>query len=1065
MSRWGLLRCRAVAEPVRSNHRKQRDASRSKLHRSLRIEQFEERALLSIGAWMPLGPSPIINGQTENVAPLLSGQYLNQVVGAIQAVAVSPTNADLMYVGTVNGGIWRTNNATAANPTWTPLTDNLPSLSIGAIALDPTDPSGQTIVAGVGRTSDYYREGSATLTGILRSTDGGVTWSQLAGSGTVTLTNKNISGIAVRGNTILVSVDNATSGSYNDVGIFRSTDGGATFTQISNGNGASDGLPGGIAYDLAADPVNASVFYTAIVGATTFNGKNGIYKSTNAGATWAKVSDTVVDAFINTGGATVTHSIRISVGKANQVYIGIADQDPADPNSDQLVAVFRGATGGAVWTEMDLPTTTDAGIPDGIELPHVPVQAGDPLGTLPSGKGCVGFSILADPNNPNLVYVGGGAQPVAGPDSEIGAQSLSGRLFRGDASQPTGSQWVSLTNSNSLGPTGGGTANDSSPAADSRDMVFDSLGRLIEVDGGGIYARTNPKSNTGDWYSLNGSLQITEFHDVAYDTISNIAIGGAEDTGVSEETATGSTTWREVNSGNGGAVAIDDTTLAGQNESYRYTAGEDLAGFEKRTVDANNNVLDTENPALMVTDAGADFYTVDGGQFVTPVVLNSIDPSRMVIGGSKAVFESFDRGESLTDLTLVPNAHAMVYGGYLDGVANPDVLWVVSDAGVYLRTSATGTLTRLAGYTGGPARDIVVDPTDWQKAYVIDANNIYYTADGGGTWTNITHGDVRLVGLQSVQFVAAGNASAILVGGLDGVFESQGGTTGVWNRLGADLPNVAVQDMVYDPQDDVLIVGTLGRGAWELRDIRPAVITPLTLLSVSTNTTTYTNLATVATITASPLQLTLHFNDEAGHRRHDPRWNPDHARRSGRHVLRPRHQSLRHRRRGHQSRLHQPRRQPERRDHSLQPGSARRFISRDDCRAGDRWRAYLLRPRRQIGGAVDELHRHSRPIRSNRVGQPELLGRAQFRVEFQPDLAPPGHRRRAAADHSRRRRHFVAGSQSDRGVFQRRHECGFGRNHRFLQLDQNCRNGEHRRRPGHPADCRGLRSAWPGKSP
>ena len=132
MSRWGLLRRRAVAEPVRSNHRKQRDASRSRLHRTLRIEQFEERALLSIGAWMPLGPSPIINGQTENVAPKdLLGQYLNQVVGAIQAVAVSPTNADLMYVGTVNGGIWRTNNATAANPTWTPLTDSLPSLSIG----------------------------------------------------------------------------------------------------------------------------------------------------------------------------------------------------------------------------------------------------------------------------------------------------------------------------------------------------------------------------------------------------------------------------------------------------------------------------------------------------------------------------------------------------------------------------------------------------------------------------------------------------------------------------------------------------------------------------------------------------------------------------------------------------------------------------------------------------------------------------------------------------------------------------------------------------------------------
>ena len=145
---------------------------------------------------------------------------------------------------------------------------------------------------------------------------------------------------------------------------------------------------------------------------------------------------------------------------------------------------------------------------------------------------------------------------------------------------------------------------------------------------------------------------------------------------------------------------------------------------------------------------------------------------------------------------------------------------------------------------------------------IIDDKNIYYTDDGGTSWNNITNGYAGAVGLQSIAFVAAGKAGAVLVGGLDGVFESQGGTTGAWYQLGADLPNVPVYDMNYDPQDDILVIGTLGRGAWGLRDIRPAVFTPLTLLSVSTNTTTYTNLATVATIDVSPLQLTLHFNDK-----------------------------------------------------------------------------------------------------------------------------------------------------------------------------------------------------------
>jgi len=426
MATRGLLRRHAVAEPVRSNHRKQRSPLRPRPHRNLRIEQFEERALLSIGTWMPLGPGPIDYGQTEHVAPKdTSGQYLNEVVGAIQAVVASPTNPDILFVGTVNGGIWRTNNATAASPTWTPLTDNTKSLSIGAIAFDPTDPSGQTLVAGVGCWSAYSREGGI-LSGILRTTDGGATWSQLDGTGTVKLDGKNCSGIAVRGNTILVSVDNATSSNYADVGIFRSTDGGATFTQISNATGT--GLPTGIAYDLVADPVSLNVFYTAIVGANVPGSSKGIYKSTNSGATWVKVSDATVDAYINTGGVSVTHSIRMSVGSAHQVYVGIVDQDPADPTSDQLVAVFRGATNGTVWTEMDLPETIDSGTPNGIELPREPAQPGDPLATLPSGQGSIGFSIVADPTNPNLVYIGGGAQPAIGADSEIGAASLSGPI-------------------------------------------------------------------------------------------------------------------------------------------------------------------------------------------------------------------------------------------------------------------------------------------------------------------------------------------------------------------------------------------------------------------------------------------------------------------------------------------------------------------------------------------------------------------------------------------------------------------------------------------------------------
>lgn len=91
-------------------------------------------------------------GQVEG----LGGQN-NPVVGALHTVVAHPTNANQLWAGAVNGGIWRTNNATAAAPTWTPLTDEFPSLSIGALEMDPTIGTNLVLVAGIGRYSSNGR--------------------------------------------------------------------------------------------------------------------------------------------------------------------------------------------------------------------------------------------------------------------------------------------------------------------------------------------------------------------------------------------------------------------------------------------------------------------------------------------------------------------------------------------------------------------------------------------------------------------------------------------------------------------------------------------------------------------------------------------------------------------------------------------------------------------------------------------------------------------------------------------------------------------------------------------
>src|SRR5262249_35354739 len=194
----------------------------------------------------------------------------DEVVGAINSIAAHPTDPNILYVGGVNSGIWRTGNATAASPHWTPLTDNFPSLSIGALEFDPLDATHRTLVAGIGRFSSFGVGGS--LTGILRTTDGGDNWAQI--SPTI-LNNQNISGVTARGATLLAS---ATGG-----GLFRSVDGGINWAPVSGGSGS--GLPTGGIFDLVGDPDpnNLNRFYVAVRS-------TGIFRSDNGGANWTNIS-------------------------------------------------------------------------------------------------------------------------------------------------------------------------------------------------------------------------------------------------------------------------------------------------------------------------------------------------------------------------------------------------------------------------------------------------------------------------------------------------------------------------------------------------------------------------------------------------------------------------------------------------------------------------------------------------------------------------------------------------------------------------------------------------------
>lgn len=706
--------------------------------------------------WVQQGPGPSKNGQVEGVTD-------REITGAIQCVTPHPVNADILYIGAVNGGIWRTSNATAAKPAWEFISADLTGQSIGGLEFDPTDATHLTLVAGIGRTSSFGV--SIGTFGIFRTTNGTAPWTNIDAGGT--FNNRNITGIAPRGAIIVVST--------RDGGIFRTTNTGGLWTQISGGAGT--GLPAGNSFDLISDPATPSTLYTNA-------GTGGIYKSMDNGATWTKVSDAAVDADLAGAG-----NIRLAAGNSNNLFLAIV-------RGGRLGDVYRSGDGGTSWTALDIPNTVEAGTNFGI---HV------------GGQGNTHTSLAADPANSNVVYIGGDRQPWATeptppvnfPNS-LGANNFTGRLFRIDASLAAGSQVTAITHV--------GTAGNSAPHADSRDMDFDASGDLLEVDDGGVYKQTSPADATGNWFSLNGNINVTEVHSADWDKNSNIIIVGAQDNAVTEQEFPTNNRWKNVSNGDGGDVLADDFTSAAT--SARYSSTQRLGGFVRRVYSSGNVFQSQIQPALINTATAA---RVTGASFVTPVKINTQDGTRLLVATNSGLFESSDQGATLTSISGISvNANgrdALIYGA----AANSNIIYAGSGNGVFIRDAAApDPLTQSAAYTGGNVEGITIDPDDPQSAYVIDPNAVFETTNTGTSWTNITGnlGTLNPGQLRSITYIPTSTNDMLAVGADQGVFVAPGPAFNTWARLGTNLPLAAVFDLDYDPADGMLLAGTLGRGAW-----------------------------------------------------------------------------------------------------------------------------------------------------------------------------------------------------------------------------------------------------------
>lgn len=740
------------------------------------------------------------------------GGVSGTVAGAIQSIVTDPTDPNIMYISGVNGGVWKTTNG---GPNWTPLTDNQASLSIASLELDPTDPTRQNLIAGVGITSNgavslnnqpLNRGGART--GLLLSQNGGATWTAL---GQAQFSNLSVLGVAERGSTILAATYDPYASTSNDAryGLYRSTNNGTDFQQL----GAGQGLNAGPVTSLAADPNTTTRFFASTTSAATQS--TVVYVSNNTGASWQPIFDknTIVTGdptgnVINSINAQTV--VKLATGPDGSIAVGVIAP------TGKLAGLYLSRDAGQSWTALTIPSV-DGGI-------H------------PGGQGLTNFAIAIDPKNSNIVYIAGDRQNGVGPLQSSFPNSTGAKTY-------TASVWKVQRNSDNSTTlqtlTDFGTADGSTIHADSRNIAFDANGRLILVGDGGIYARTNPQSTAGVWTGLNTSgLSLREIYGIGFDAVTKRLVVASQDTGASVQLNAGSNTYVAVQGGDGVIATVNDTSISGMSAFYTSSQGLDRLS---RIIGDKSTLHDPVQVNLNGLIAGDRDATSGELPFSSQFVLNRINQSKIAIGTNYLYVtqDPLDVNASEVDLALtsispivggnpaaVGGVSALVYGVADD----PGAVLAGTTTGLYLKRGADATVTKLNFYVGATPSSVVFDARTIERFYVADTTNLYGTNNRGAAFSNLTPNlPANFSRPSAVEFISQNGVNALLIGGLASaanvsstiaVADSDvAGVLSGWRLFGAGLPNAQVSNLVYNPAVDALAVGTFGRGAWLLYDV------------------------------------------------------------------------------------------------------------------------------------------------------------------------------------------------------------------------------------------------------
>ncbi len=311
--------------------------------------------------WIQLGPTTIPDGQTysrRDIRVLVSGR--------VTAIAPHPQDANIIYLGAAQGGVWKT---TDGGRNWKAKSDNLPSLAIGALAIDESNPL--VVYAGTGEGN--FSTDSQYGMGIIKTVDGGENWEL---KGLSTFFTSRFCRLAVNRNKSSTIFAAATSspGSNAASGVYRSNDGGDNWSRMNNLLPPIDTLG---ATDIVLDPNNSDIAYAAFWG-------DGIYKTNEANLDnprWNKISNGLPAA------TDITRIVLgISKSSPNTLYALMA-------NSKRIIDKFYYTNdGGSTWKRITLP---------GVRFSGKPYP--DSIGV----QGTYNINLAVNPQNKDIVYLSG----------------------------------------------------------------------------------------------------------------------------------------------------------------------------------------------------------------------------------------------------------------------------------------------------------------------------------------------------------------------------------------------------------------------------------------------------------------------------------------------------------------------------------------------------------------------------------------------------------------------------------------------------------------------------------